>query len=125
MTFDDVTGEGETTIARTSAPVGCEASGTFLVDGGVYYSIESTARFTGVARVCIETSAPSADLYHCDGGAWVKVTTSSSGGRVCGSVEHFSSFAVGVPKIEIKQPEIKLKTPVLRRRAISLAHHSG
>lgn len=105
VTFGEVTQAGMTTVVPSSngpAP----PTGFLIGNPPTYFEIDTTAQFTGTARVCIDYSGVAYDdesrvgLQHFDPalGAWVDVTDpnglDTQNDIVCGSVASFSPFAV-------------------------------
>lgn len=112
LTFDEVTGEGVTTIevTDTAPPV---PGGFEIGDPPVYYDVQTTATFTGNVEVCINydqnaIGIPETDLVllHYDSGTamWQDVTTSvnTATNVICGSVSSLSPFVVAtMPTMDV------------------------
>jgi probable HAF family extracellular repeat protein len=107
ITFDQVTGAGETTVISgtmggSGSPVSPSAADFKLGNPPTYYDISTTATFTGSATICIDYSAASygneskLKLLHFENGAWVDITTSldTSTKTICGTTTSFSPFLV-------------------------------
>jgi alpha-tubulin suppressor-like RCC1 family protein len=105
LTFDNVTGGGETTV--TSGTVGQgggpPAPGGFrLGNPPTYYDVQTTATFTGSATLCFNYSGADygneniLKLLHNENGLWVDVTTSldTINDIICGTVTSLSPFLV-------------------------------
>jgi hypothetical protein len=99
MAFASVTTAGNTTLTTSSS--GPTPPGGFgLGSPATYYSLTTTATFTGPITVCINytgisfTSGP--QLFHFDGGSWVDVTVSvdTVNHIICGSVSSLSPFGI-------------------------------
>lgn len=113
LTFDTVTGSGETTVTTSSTapalPEGFQVSGAFI-------DIHTTATFSGMVEICVPYD-PNVFPYYPDGATeeeqwpggkprimhydsslsrWVNITTSvnSQNHLVCGQTAGFSPFAV-------------------------------
>jgi hypothetical protein len=109
LTFDTVTGSGNTTLTITDS--GPPPPGGFTFgDNATYYDIETTATFTGLVEVCIEYDEATITgfesdlaLLHYDAFAlppdWVDITTSVDTvlNVLCGMTPSFSEFAVAEP----------------------------
>jgi len=101
LTFDSVTGAGETTLA-TSTTGPTVPTGFQLGGAGVYYEIHTTATFSGTVELCIDyTGTTFADestlqLMHYEKNKWVNVTTERdpATNTICGVVKSFSPFVV-------------------------------
>jgi hypothetical protein len=110
LTFDNVSGGGETTVAvidpETTPELAPEPPGNFeivLTDGGVplYYDIQTTAAVTGPTTICfsyagVDFGGQTPRLFHYEGGAWVDITTSVDDATqtLCGETTSFSPFAI-------------------------------
>ena len=114
VTFDEVTGAGETTL--TTSDTGPQPPGGFeLGDPPVYYDIKTTASFTGLVTVCIDYDEQFADennleLVHRetdpDGNeVWVDRTVSldTENNIICAEVTSFSVFLAVQP---VRLPDI-------------------
>ena len=99
ITFDTVTGSGNTTVTESdsgsSPPPDFEVSCT----PPVYYDITTTATYTGTIEVCLTYDDAVCDesdlhLFHYEGGTWVDVTTSvdTVANIICGEVTSLSEF---------------------------------
>jgi hypothetical protein len=106
LTFADVTGSGTTSVVTKSqgAPL---PDGFKLGNPPTYYSISTSASFTGSVQVCIDYTGISyhnennLKLNHYDGttGVWTDITTSldTVNHIICGSTTSFSDFAIFEP----------------------------
>ncbi|HUF65220.1 MAG TPA: PKD domain-containing protein [Gemmatimonadaceae bacterium] len=105
ITFDNVTGGGETTV--TSGTIGGGGgppapNGFRLGNPPTYYDVETTATFSGSVTLCFGYSGVSYGyennlrLLHHENGAWTDVTTSldTVNDVICGSVTSLSPFLV-------------------------------
>jgi probable HAF family extracellular repeat protein len=99
LSFSTVTQGGFTGLTTsTSGPT--PPAGFSLGSPPVYYSLTTTASFTGPITICINyagitfSSAP--QLFHFENNSWVNVTTSTNTATqiVCGSVTSLSPFAL-------------------------------
>jgi hypothetical protein len=99
LTFDTVTGAGDTTVTTSAAGPSTPSAFT-LGDPPIFYDIATTAAFSGAIEVCIDVSSVgfppggATRLLHFESGAWVDVTTSATAAQVCGSVTSLSPFTV-------------------------------
>jgi hypothetical protein len=107
VTFSQVTSPGQTTVtsfANSDVPL---PQGFAAIDGSLYYSIATTATFSGLATVCVAYDpaglAPgdeaSLRLLHQQGSAFVDVTmlpVDTANDRICGQVTGFSQFVVAL-----------------------------
>lgn len=107
VTFGEVTTAGETTVtASTDAPP--PPAGFKLTNPPLYYDIDTTAIFSGAARVCVGWSEgqvadeATVSLFHHDGNQWVDITDPASrdtlNNRICGFTSSFSPFALFEPE---------------------------
>ncbi len=94
ITFGDVLGEGVTTVV--SSPSGPAPPAGFALDG-VYYSLETTASFPGLATVCIPYTGSAPTLVHWVGGDATGEQSYVVGNQVCIDVSSFSPFALVRP----------------------------
>jgi hypothetical protein len=106
LTFDDVTGSGNTLL--TLSDTGPPPPGAFTFgDNATFYDLSTTATFTGSIEVCItydEASLPGAEsdlkLLHYDESVpgWVDITTSldTDANILCGQATSLSSFGIAV-----------------------------
>lgn len=109
ITFDEVTGSGETTVTSGSVgggggPPAPDGANFRLGQPPTYYDITTTATFTGSVEICVDYSGSSygnesqLKLLHYDEstGAWEDVTTSldTSTTTVCGVTGSLSPFQV-------------------------------
>lgn len=109
ITFDQVTGGGETTVTSgemgaDGAPVSPSSADFKLGQPPTYYEITTTATFTGSVRVCIDYSGASYGnesklrLLHREGGDWVDITDDGYPDTVakiiCGTTTSLSPFLV-------------------------------
>jgi ELWxxDGT repeat protein len=102
LTFSEVTEAGITTLTVSEA--GPEPPAGFIISGQeVYFDISTTAEFTGLVTVCIESVGLTADseLHHFEDGNWVNVTTYVGGGVICGAVTSFSPFLIVRPGVTV------------------------
>lgn len=108
LTFADVNGAGTTTVIAfnpsdpTSFPV--PPSGFSLGSSPVYYTITTTAEFTGSFELCLSYEPSSFSnlptVYHFTDGQWNARPTSYRDGppaQACATLTGFSQFALGVP----------------------------
>jgi len=101
MTFDTITGAGNTTVTTTSEnPVGPTPSGFNVA--GLFVDITTTAIYTGNVTVGIsyDPSTPNPQnlrLFHYEGGQWRDVTTwvDTSNHIIYGEVSSLSWFFIG------------------------------
>ena len=108
LTFDNVTGAGETT-ATTSNTGPLPPDGFQLGSPAIFYDISTTATFTGNVKICInyiDTYAMPFEkllrLFHREGGMWIDVTNDdkpppagnpdTANDILCGVVTSFSEF---------------------------------
>src|SRR2546430_16189721 len=97
----DATSSGDTTLTTSSAGP-TPPSGFQLGTPGIYYSLTTTATFSGGITVCISyagisfSDPPNVTLQHYESGSWVNVTTSldTTNMVVCGNVTSLSPFAI-------------------------------
>lgn len=104
LTFDTVSGEGETTVTITDdGPPPPGGFGVIGETGSTYIEIETTATFDGLVEVCIdyslfELAVPAASLAfaHFVDGEWVDITSSNDlvNMILCGLTSSFSFFAI-------------------------------
>lgn len=119
LTFDNVTGAGYTSLTTSSS--GPPPPGGFIIvpsGSPTYYSITTTATFTGNIKVCIQYNdagmTPQQEaalkLHVYESGQWKDVTTSLdvNSNIICCTVTHLSDFAVmsplTAPSITVIQP---------------------
>jgi hypothetical protein len=102
LTFSTVT-QGGVTSLTTSSTGPTPLAGFTLGNPPVYYSLATTAVFSGPISICINytgiTFTAFPQLYHYSGSAWVNVTTSVDplARTVCGTVTSLSPFALFAP----------------------------
>jgi probable HAF family extracellular repeat protein len=105
ITFDNVTGGGETTVTSGTMGQGGSppAPGGFRLGApSTFYHVETTATFSGSVTLCFNYSGASygnennLKLLHYETGAWTDVTTSldTANNIICGSVTSLSPFLV-------------------------------
>ncbi len=110
LTFDNVTGAGQTTVAvidpQTTPELAPDPPGNFeivLSDGGVplYYDISTTATITGPTEICfsyagVDFGGQTPRLFHYVNGGWIDITSSvnASTQTLCGTTTSFSPFAI-------------------------------
>ncbi|HET6348520.1 MAG TPA: FlgD immunoglobulin-like domain containing protein [Candidatus Krumholzibacteria bacterium] len=107
LNFFQVTNSGETSLVTSST--GPAPSG-FTIGDGTYYSLSTTASYSGAITICIHydeasLTVPEASLTleHWDTDlnpdAWVDITSSldTVNNIICGTTTHFSPFALGGP----------------------------
>ncbi|MBN2009889.1 T9SS type A sorting domain-containing protein [candidate division KSB1 bacterium] len=126
ITFDNVTGAGNTTVSTTSN--GTPPPGGFqVVPSGspVYYDIETTASFSGNVEICIpyndagmtpaQEAALKLQVYENPPGQWTDITTSLdvNANIICGTVSHLSEFAI---MFSSDMPVIRFDPPVSEMR---------
>ena len=109
MTFENVLEPGETQVMQLdpefAPPLPAQYDGQLVI----MVDLSTTAVFDGVATVClpitpeVAADAENVRLLHFENGAWVDITTSVSGGQVCGVTSHFSPFAI--VKLSGQEPE--------------------
>ncbi|MBN1349535.1 choice-of-anchor D domain-containing protein [candidate division KSB1 bacterium] len=107
VTFDNVTGAGNTSMTTSSN--GTPPPNGFTVvpsSSPVYYSITTTATYSGKVKICIQyndagmtaqqEAALNLRVYETPPGQWKNITSSinTSTNIICGIVTHFSEFAV-------------------------------
>ncbi len=108
LSFPTVTGGGTTTVTKSTGgpppPTGLKIVGS--AGQPVYYDINTTATFSGLATVCIaydetEVKGPEANLKlrHHDGTRWVDIMSSldTTNDIICGETLTLSPFAVMQP----------------------------
>ncbi len=118
ITFDNVTGEGNTTLEVTQA--GTPPPNGFLIfplGSPHYYNIETTSTFTGNIEICIkyddtsltpnEESILRLYVFETPPGQWKDITTSHNVANniICGEVNHLTEFA-----LVMSDPQIYLVT---------------
>jgi internalin A len=106
VTFEQVTAAGGTTlVTTTSGPT--PPPGFQLGDPATYYSVTTTADYTGLIDVCIsyaDVSFPGPPealrLFHYESGQWLDCTTmvDTQNQTVCGVVTSLSPFAIMAPE---------------------------
>ena len=103
LTFSNITQEGQTTITASSGgqppPTGFK-----LGNPATYYSISTTATFTGNVEICINwtqgqfNNENNLKLFHNDGTNWVNITESgypdTVNNTICGLTTSFSDFGI-------------------------------
>jgi hypothetical protein len=111
ITFDDVTGGGETTLevvdpAATGSPA--PPAGFSVGDPPLYYELQTTASFTGAVSVCfnyagISFGTGTPRLFHFEGGAWTDITASvdTVNTVICGVATSFSPFGIFVSPVKV------------------------
>jgi hypothetical protein len=121
--FGAVTEAGSTTVTASTA--GPPPPDGFKLLGGqqpIYYDVETTAMFTGTARICFIwlegqiANENNARLFHHVNGAWVDITATrdTQNNIICGQTTSFSPFVVAEQRIfGFYQPVDNL--PVLNR----------
>jgi hypothetical protein len=99
VTFNQVTGAGNTTVANVSAPA---APPTGYAFSGSVRDIVTTAAYSGPITVTLSYGTFSGNesdlkLFHWNGSAWEDCTTSTdmANNRITGQVTSLSPFAVG------------------------------
>ncbi len=103
LTFSNVTQEGQTTVTQSSSGFQ-PPSGFKLGNPPTYYSISTTATFSGQVEVCISWTEGQFNrennlkLFHYDGTNWVNITEAgypdTGNNIICGLTTSFSGFAV-------------------------------
>jgi hypothetical protein len=107
LTFDNVTTAGSTTVT-TSTGGPPPPNGFTIVPSGTptYYSITTSATFSGNVKVCItyndagltpqQEAALKLQVYEVTPGIWKDITTSLDvvNNVICGLTTHFSDFAI-------------------------------
>ena len=107
VTFDEVTGAGNTTATETTcsavAPSGFEI---LPFDDPTCYDVETTATYSGTIEVCfayddtgvVDESNLKLFIHEDPPGEWVDITTSidTVNNIICGETDHLSQFAVMV-----------------------------
>lgn len=103
LTYSQVTSSGETTITTSSSGTQ-PPTGFKLGNPATYYSISTTATFTGNVEVCInydETTIQGSEsklklMHFVDGQGWVNTTTSldTTNNIICGITTNFSEFTI-------------------------------
>jgi hypothetical protein len=106
LTFEQVTAAGGTTlVTSTSGPT--PPPGFQLGNPAAYYSLTTTADYTGLIDVCIRYAdisfpgpAEALRLFHYEDGQWVDCTTvvNTQNQTVCGVVTSLSLFAILAPQ---------------------------
>lgn len=108
LQFANVDTSGTTTVAPfigdDSTPFPVTPSGFSLGSSPIYYTITTTATFTGPIELCFAydpaSFAEPPTVYHYTGGQWFARETTIRAGtppQACASVSSFSQFALGVP----------------------------
>ncbi len=103
LTFSNVSQEGQTTVT-TSSSGSQPPSGFKLGTPPTYYSISTTATFTGQVEVCLSwtqgqfNNENNLKLFHFDGTSWTNITESgypdTVNNVICGLATSFSDFAI-------------------------------
>jgi len=103
LVFENVTSGGSTTVTTSSSGPPPPA-GFKLGTPPTYYSIETSASYSGSISICIDLTgiqfknAGSITLFHrTDGGVWQKIDSWVENGSLCGIVDSLSIFAVVEP----------------------------
>jgi hypothetical protein len=111
ITFDDVTGSGETTLevidpAATGSPA--PPAGFSVGDPPLYYEVQTTASFTGAVSVCfnyagISFGTGTPRLFHFEGGGWMDITTTvdTVNTMICGVTTSLSPFGIFVSPLKV------------------------
>lgn len=100
LTFSSVTTSGDTSVTTSATPPAVPDG--FKVAGSLYFTITSTATFSGSVTVCIkytdETGENGFKFLHEEGGVWVNRTSSldTVNNIICGQVISFSNFVVAI-----------------------------
>jgi YVTN family beta-propeller protein len=105
IVFTTVGTPGQTTVTTTNSTTVLVPAGVQFSTIPVIYQVSTTASFSGPVDICF-TYDPSMfsgtegdlRLLHEDNGSFVDVTTSHdlTNHRICGVVDHFSAFAIGI-----------------------------
>lgn len=103
MTFDNVTGGGESTMITLDEPSNAFPSGFQVTQDSIYFDLTTDAAFSDSVTVCYDyTGATVGDenalrLLHYEVDQWVDVTVSlnTTTNILCGRVDGFSEFGVG------------------------------
>jgi hypothetical protein len=120
VTFNDVSGAGETTVIGSSEYPGPDIGNFYLEEVGLFYDIITTAEYDGDIEICVEyddTGIPDESLvglYHWEGNQWVDVTDrpeypDTIQNVVCGTVSSLSWFVVGY--LTIDPPDVTITGP--------------
>ncbi|MGE3797984.1 MAG: PxKF domain-containing protein [Thermomicrobiales bacterium] len=104
VTFPSVTVAG----ATNAIPVGNSGDipEGYAINSAIFYDIQTTATFTGLAEVCITFDSvqffdrSEVRLFHDVGGEWIDITSGGdpANGTICGMTDHFSPFGVMEPE---------------------------
>lgn len=101
LDFDNVTGAGEVEL-KTKMRGEDPPTGFALAGSPIYYSLETTAAFTGPVELCFDIGGTSLAgrrrmaLWHYADGGWENITTDVdlTNGRICGVTTSFSDFGI-------------------------------
>jgi hypothetical protein len=108
VTFDDVTGAGNTVLTTPFTPPTPLTGGFYAGDPNdptIYFDVTTDASYTGSVEVCFfyddsNLPGPESDLelVHYNGSAWVAVTSSQDevSNVICGMVTTLSPFVIAV-----------------------------
>jgi hypothetical protein len=101
ITFNEVTGVGNTTVTVSNTNPGSEKIGFKFLD--TYYDISTTATYSGLLTVCLkydDSNIPAGSeeilkIFHWDGTDWIDVTFSldTVNNIICAQVSSLSWFA--------------------------------
>ncbi|CAN5604301.1 hypothetical protein BH24ACT15_BH24ACT15_28530 [soil metagenome] len=127
VTFSQGTIVGETAITASSGgPV--PPTAFKLTNPQVYYEIDTTAAFTGTARVCLGWSEgqvadeQTVSMFHYTGNRWVDITDAASrdtvANRLCGITTSFSPFTLFD---RIKLPFVGFLAPIENGAVVNAA----
>ncbi len=113
LTFSNVTQEGQTTVTQSSSGFQ-PPSGFKLGNPPTYYSISTTAQFSGQVEVCLTwtqgqfNNENNLKLFHYNGINWTNITEAgypdTVNNIICGLTTSFSDFAI----FEKKQVEVNI-----------------
>jgi hypothetical protein len=120
VTFDNVTSSGLTWVTtrvdqNPAAPVDSQ-TGLPLIQAGsppMYFDVHTSAGFSGVAHVCVNTQGMSfadpadVQVYEVQSGNWVALSTTPQGSQLCadtafplsGPVDQLSTMAIFYPPV--------------------------
>jgi hypothetical protein len=125
VTYDNVSAAGQTSMTSSSSGTPPPDGFTIIPSASpVYYSITSTAAFTGQVHVCIQyndagmspqqEASLQLNVYETPPGQWNNITSSmnTTTNMICGTVSHLSEFAVMVPTGEPSDEWVLTNDPV-------------
>lgn len=92
---------GGTLTVETQTKPGADVANATFSAGSVFFDVAFDGTLAEPATICLTYPGGGdwpvgTELYHYEGGIWADVTTSLSGGTLCGQVTSFSPFAAGI-----------------------------